>query len=64
MFKFYGIYHISLLEAQCAKFLKRVTFIAILSGSNGMHFNILRPRKNGRDFADDILKGIFLSEIV
>ena len=27
-------------------------------------FNTLRPRQNGRDFADDIFKCIFLSEVV
>ena len=28
------------------------------------HLNILRPRQNGRHFADDICKGIFLNENV
>ena len=30
----------------------------------GGHGNILRPRQNGRRFADDVFKGIFLNENV
>ena len=33
-------------------------------GFNGLCFNTLRPRQNGRHFADDILKCIFVNENV
>ena len=36
----------------------------LASGRCGRHFNTLRPRQNGRNFADDIFKCIFVNENV
>ena len=40
------------------------TFEIIATSSRGQWVNTLRPRQNGRDFADDNFKGIFLNENV
>ena len=36
--------------------------IIVIYATTSIHFNTFRPRQNGRHFADDIFKCIFLNE--
>ena len=49
-------------DSKCARDRKLTRFYNVITGNP--FFNTLRPRQNGRHFADDIFKCIFLNENV